>query len=207
MLYYRIQRSAEADAQLATLHKAFVEITLRLSGTFYLPYRHHYSEAEMDEAYPNAKHFFERKQHYDPTCMFSSTWFERYGRRFWVGTEEPAASATPEASAPPEAQGDHSDGPFDVQVPEVSTHRSDSYIKLMNDRKMRADFRWMHAVDKDWSRRWSEVMFDYAFPTDGSQNAVWTTVSLCVEIPYLLGLLRFCTKHGIAVKQIYDWWC
>ena len=95
----------------------------------------------MDEAYPNAKHFFERKQHYDPTCMFSSTWFERYGRRFWVGTEEPDASAAPEASSPPEAQGDHSDGPFDVQIPEVSTHRSDSYIKLMNDRKMRADFR------------------------------------------------------------------
>ena len=56
-------------------------------------------------------------------------------------------------------------------------------------------------------KRGCEVMFDYAFPTDGSQNAVWTTVSLCVEIPYLLGLLRFCTKHGIAVKQIYDWWC
>ena len=56
-------------------------------------------------------------------------------------------------------------------------------------------------------KRGCDVVFDYAFPTNGSQNAAWTTVSLCVEIPYLLGLVRFCTNHGIAVKQIYDWWC
>jgi hypothetical protein len=31
VLYYRIQRTPEADAQLASLHKAFSEITLRLS--------------------------------------------------------------------------------------------------------------------------------------------------------------------------------
>jgi len=64
-----------------------------------------------------------------------------------------------------------------------------------------------HAVGLLREKRGCEVMFDYAFPTDGTQNAVWTTVSLCVEIPYLLGLLRFCKSHGIVVKQIYDWWC
>jgi SAM-dependent methyltransferase len=89
----------------------------------------------MDQAYPNARHFFERKQHYDPTCMFSSTWFERYGRRFWAPTED-AAPKTPR-----EALAEASDGPFDVQIPDVSVHRTDSYIRLMNDRKMRADFR------------------------------------------------------------------
>lgn len=58
-------------------------------------------------------------------------------------------------------------------------------------------------------KRGCQVMFDYRFPVDGAPppEQVATTVSLCVEIPYLLGLLRFCAGQGIAVKQIYDWWC
>lgn len=37
VLYYRIHRTPEADAELHSLHSAFVKITLALGGTFYLP--------------------------------------------------------------------------------------------------------------------------------------------------------------------------
>ena len=36
---------------LKSLHKQLVAVTLHLGGTFYLPYRHHYSLREMQAAY------------------------------------------------------------------------------------------------------------------------------------------------------------
>ena len=65
VLYYRLSRTKAADEELGKMHHALVEITLELGGTFYLPYRHHYSSEQMDRAYPNAKKFFEKKQQYD----------------------------------------------------------------------------------------------------------------------------------------------
>ena len=68
-------------------------------------------------------------------------------------------------------------------------------------------------------KRGCQVMFSYQFPVDGTpvessaQNGsgaggqqVATTVSLCVDVPYLLAVLRFCSTQGIVVKQVYDWW-
>ncbi len=51
VLYYRLPRTASADALLATFHQRFVAHTLLLGGTFYLPYRHHYSDADLLRAY------------------------------------------------------------------------------------------------------------------------------------------------------------
>jgi len=52
-----------------------------------------------------------------------------------------------------------------------------------------------------------KVMFEYQFPVDGSGEQPATTVSLCVEIPFLMDLIRFCQTSGIAVMQVYDWYC
>ena len=137
VLYYRIYQTEEADEELSSLHSKFVALTLPLGGTFYLPYRHHYTEQEMDEAYPSARHFFERKQHYDPQCLFRSQWFEAFGRRFWDGEPAPtsakAESLVPAADAAPE--------PDAISIPAVSEHRTDSFARLMADRKLRTQFR------------------------------------------------------------------
>lgn len=39
VLYYRLPRTASADAKLQEFHHLFVEATLALKGSFYLPYR------------------------------------------------------------------------------------------------------------------------------------------------------------------------
>ena len=61
--------------------------------------------------------------------------YERYGRRFWVGETSVAVPSTlaetPAAADPGSA----------VEVSVVSEHRSDSYARLMGDRRMKADFR------------------------------------------------------------------
>jgi hypothetical protein len=51
VLYYRLPRTAKADDVLATYHQRFATQTLALGGTFYLPYRQHYSDAEFLRAY------------------------------------------------------------------------------------------------------------------------------------------------------------
>jgi FAD/FMN-containing dehydrogenase len=50
VLYYRLPRTAKADALLAAYHQRFTQHTLSLGGTFYLPYRHHYSQQELVKA-------------------------------------------------------------------------------------------------------------------------------------------------------------
>ena len=52
-----------------------------------------------------------------------------------------------------------------------------------------------------------EVMFDYQFPVDGTGQTPPTSASLCVEVPYLLSVMRFCRSINIDVMQVYDFWC
>jgi hypothetical protein len=53
-----------------------------------------------------------------------------------------------------------------------------------------------------------EVLFDYKFPLDkfGNRDTA-TSAALCVDIPYLLQVIRMCHKLRVEVKQIYDWYC
>ena len=55
VLYYRIRKSHEADEELHAIHNQLTEITLNLNGTFYLPYRHHYSLEQLEKSYPRIK--------------------------------------------------------------------------------------------------------------------------------------------------------
>jgi hypothetical protein len=52
-----------------------------------------------------------------------------------------------------------------------------------------------------------DIKLDYKYPTDGSQDEPGTNVALCVQVPYLLPLIRECRRIGACVAQIYDFWC
>lgn len=78
VFYYRIPRTTDATEELETVHHSLVDEALRLSGTFYLPYLHHYSKEQMLEAYPGIDSFFHTKLAYDPRGMFSNRWYEAY---------------------------------------------------------------------------------------------------------------------------------
>ena len=51
-----------------------------------------------------------------------------------------------------------------------------------------------------------QVMFNYQFPVDGSGQPPPTTVSLCVEVPYLLRVIHTCRLEEITIMQVYDFW-
>lgn len=125
VLYYRLHRTAAGDAELASMHHQLVELTLDLGGTFYLPYRHHYTDEEMDAAYPSAASFFEAKQRYDPQNVFSNAWYRRYGARFIDVHRKPAPIEGAAPALLPPAEADLSE----MELPVVANRRTDSYAK------------------------------------------------------------------------------
>eukprot|EP00639_Heterosigma_akashiwo_P034505 CAMPEP_0194738658 /NCGR_PEP_ID=MMETSP0296-20130528/85710_1 /TAXON_ID=39354 /ORGANISM="Heterosigma akashiwo, Strain CCMP2393" /LENGTH=476 /DNA_ID=CAMNT_0039649113 /DNA_START=71 /DNA_END=1498 /DNA_ORIENTATION=+ len=78
VLYYRIARDARGDAELRARHERLARLTVGLGGTFYLPYRHHYPDALLLEAYPMWPRFCRLKEKYDPDGLFTNLWWERY---------------------------------------------------------------------------------------------------------------------------------
>ena len=60
VLYYRIKKCPEADRTLEEIHTILADISLSLGGTFYLPYRHHYSIEQLQDSYPMIQEFFEK---------------------------------------------------------------------------------------------------------------------------------------------------
>lgn len=79
VLYFRIRRTADVEAQLAVFHRRLLRLTLGLNGRPYLAYRHHFSDEELRQAYPEFKAFCAAKLRLDPQSRFTNTWFERYG--------------------------------------------------------------------------------------------------------------------------------
>jgi SAM-dependent methyltransferase len=78
VFYYRLRRTAEADEVLRKHHAALVAASLKSGGTFYLPYRHHYSDADLAAAYPDLPSFCKAKMEHDPAGLFGNLWSDRY---------------------------------------------------------------------------------------------------------------------------------
>eukprot|EP01124_Arcella_intermedia_P030358 TRINITY_DN6633_c0_g1_i1.p1 TRINITY_DN6633_c0_g1~~TRINITY_DN6633_c0_g1_i1.p1 ORF type:complete len:1288 (+),score=268.88 TRINITY_DN6633_c0_g1_i1:8-3871(+) len=131
VMYYRIQRSSEADAELKSIHERLVTITLSLGGTFYLPYRHHYSEEQMLQSYPQIPKFFSLKRKFDPIGLFSNLWYEDYGRRF--NPDEPLFPFSSLKEKEPVIQHE----PKDIKIPLVSTQRVHSYKEIFKSEENR----------------------------------------------------------------------
>lgn len=131
VLYYRLQRSEAGDAELKSIHEMFTALTLKLGGTMYLPYRHHYSEEDLLTAYPMVRDFVEKKRHYDPHGIFVNRWYLKYLQHL---TPE-GKSAMVKPMEPVHIEPDES-----FELPIVSDRRSDSYRKLFKNLKQRRLF-------------------------------------------------------------------
>lgn len=136
VLYYRLRRTDAADRKLAEYHDLLATAALRMHGTFYLPYRHHFSNEQLAQAYPTFHHFQQRKAHYDPDSTFGNLWWDRYGHK-----EPRDLSVTLEPYQFPNVEESTKD------VPEVSTHRTDSFVRLMKDPDLRKAFRESFLVE------------------------------------------------------------
>jgi FAD/FMN-containing dehydrogenase len=79
VLYFN-QRFNERDSRaLQKTTVDLIDLTLRLKGTYYLPYQLFYSPAQLRHAYPGVDNFFEAKKNYDPTGLFTNKFYEKFG--------------------------------------------------------------------------------------------------------------------------------
>ena len=151
VIYYRVHRTEAADEQLHQVHTLLAKASLDLGGTFYLPYRHHYTHEEMAAAYgPSALRFFTQKQKFDPHGIFSNAWYEHYGPPF-LGESKGAAELKQQETSRKAVNDGGEDSPFvrykprpempAGTVPTVSEHRQGSYRALLKHGKLRAQFR------------------------------------------------------------------
>jgi FAD/FMN-containing dehydrogenase len=72
--------SPEAQAHAADVTRRLVDAAIELGGTYYLTYQLYPTSEQLERAYPNARRAFERKRFYDPGEVFSSRFYETYGR-------------------------------------------------------------------------------------------------------------------------------
>ncbi len=60
------------------LTRDLVEVALSAGGTFFLPYRRHYTADQLRRAYPAIDAFFASKRKYDPAERFTNWFYETY---------------------------------------------------------------------------------------------------------------------------------
>jgi SAM-dependent methyltransferase len=78
VFYYRVSIDGP-QTELQHIHRQLTNLTLRLNGSFYLPYLHHYDLDELRQAYPQFDQFVHLQRRYDIHRRFSNIWFDTYG--------------------------------------------------------------------------------------------------------------------------------
>jgi FAD/FMN-containing dehydrogenase len=73
-------RDATGEEKMSKLTQEIVAAALRHDGRYYLPYRLHATPEQFNEAYPQAKKFFELKRKYDPDELFQNEFYLKYGK-------------------------------------------------------------------------------------------------------------------------------
>lgn len=75
VLYINQPTDADGNARMRALTRALIDVTIRHGGRFFLPYQLHYTAAELLASYPELPAFLASKRQYDPTELFSSTFY------------------------------------------------------------------------------------------------------------------------------------
>lgn len=79
ILVSNVELSGEGQARAESVTRQLVDAALDYGGTYYLTYQLYATPEQLHRAYPTAQRAFERKRFYDPTEIFSSQFYERYG--------------------------------------------------------------------------------------------------------------------------------
>ncbi|MEW5918000.1 MAG: FAD-binding oxidoreductase [Gemmatimonadota bacterium] len=72
--------SSEAQAHAEAVTQQIVDAAIENAGTYYLTYQLYPTVEQFHRAYPRGREAFERKRFYDPNEIFSSQFYEKYGR-------------------------------------------------------------------------------------------------------------------------------
>jgi len=80
VLLITYHKNAGDEQLLKDFTQDMVSALINLGGTFYLPYRAHYTCEQLHTMYPHLSKWWELKQKVDPTGMFSSQFLQKIGK-------------------------------------------------------------------------------------------------------------------------------
>ena len=66
VLYFNQKLNEAESRRMQKITADLIDLSLRLSGTFYLPYQLFYSKQQLRQTYPEIDSFFAQKKKYDP---------------------------------------------------------------------------------------------------------------------------------------------
>jgi FAD/FMN-containing dehydrogenase len=76
VLLFSQDATPAADEKMRGLTSELVELALGIEGSFYLPYRLHYTAAQLHRAYPRLDEFLALKARYDPEARLHSRFYD-----------------------------------------------------------------------------------------------------------------------------------
>jgi FAD/FMN-containing dehydrogenase len=79
VLLFNQRMTDEGEAQMRVLTRELIDAALADGGRYYLPYRLEATTRQFEEAYPQAKKFFQLKRRYDPGELFQNEFYVKYG--------------------------------------------------------------------------------------------------------------------------------
>lgn len=79
VMFFNQSRTVAADSRMKSMTQEMIDAAIRHGGRYYLPYRLHATVGQLQQAYPQAREFFELKRQYDPHEIFQNQFYVKYG--------------------------------------------------------------------------------------------------------------------------------
>ena len=78
VLYINQTTDGEGNRQMRKTTEQLIDLTIAHKGRFFLPYQLYYSRDQLQRSYPQINDFFAAKRRYDPTELFTNTFYQKY---------------------------------------------------------------------------------------------------------------------------------
>ncbi|MBR1239082.1 FAD-binding oxidoreductase [Bradyrhizobium sp. AUGA SZCCT0274] len=78
VLYINQTTDDEGNKRMKKATEELIDLTITHKGRFFLPYQLYYSKDQLQRSYPEINDFFAAKKKYDPTELFTNTFYQKY---------------------------------------------------------------------------------------------------------------------------------
>ncbi len=72
------KRTQKGELEMRRVTRALIDAAYQAGGSYYLPYRLHATNKQLQEIYPRVREFAARKRHFDPGLLFRNNMWDHY---------------------------------------------------------------------------------------------------------------------------------
>lgn len=82
VLYINQTTDTKGNQSMKKITQELVNLTLKHSGKFFLPYQLYYTDKQLQQSYPQLRTVFAAKRKYDPDEILTNTFYEKFNTTF-----------------------------------------------------------------------------------------------------------------------------